>query len=193
MSHRHADCVVSDSSIHDHLHADRIFRTEASREAYLKLERVNPTDICDLLPYMAYIADKHKVIYVDMEDVVAYLARSETHGVDNSMLDLLLDTVMDNLGRRDEIHSVIWDTFSEDVTSILEAQLNMDCSDVLMSDAFNRAMQDLFELGMLIENYAINAGLPLIDCMSLYKFNKRNRGAVMFTLRTHQELFDDNM
>lgn len=193
MSHRYGDCVVSDSSIHDHLHADRVFRTEASKEAYLKLERINPELVCDIPLYNAYIASKHKVVYVDMEDVVAYLNRAETHGVDNSMLNLLLDLVMDNLGRRDEIHSLIWDTFSDDVTSILEAQLNMDCSDVLMSDAFNRAMQDLFELGMIIENYAINAGLPLIDCMSLYKFHNRNKGAIAFTLRSHRELFDDNM
>lgn len=192
MSHRYADCVVNDSSIHDHLHADRVYRTEASKEAYDRLRRINPEELMEPSLYAANTVNLPKAVYIDMEDVVAYLARPETHGVDNSMLDMLIDEVMDNLGSRDEIHSVIWDTFSDEVTSILEAQFNMDCSDVLMSDVFNRAMQDLFELAMLVENYAINAALPIIDRMSMYKFHKRTRGSIALVLRSYKDLFDDN-
>lgn len=193
MSHQHADCSVSDTSIYDHLHADRVFRTDASKENYLSLERVDPVNICSELQYAAYVSDKPKVIYINMEDALEYLARPNTYGVDPIMLNHLIDLVLDNIGQRDQIHNLIWDNFSEDVISVLEAQLNADTNEVLMSDVFNRAMQDLFEIGKIIENYVINARLPLIDTLSFYKLYRRSRGTIALTLRTHQELFDDNL
>lgn len=193
MDHLYADCGVSDTSIHDHLHADRVYRTDASRENYLALERVSPLSVCSELQYAAYVSNKPKVIYINMEDALEYLSRPTTYGVEAIMLNHLIDLVLDNLGNRDDIHSLIWDNFSEDVISVLEAQFNMDINEVLVSDAFNRAMQDLFELGKIIENYVINARLPLIDTLSFYKLHDRKRGTIALTLRTHQELFDDNL
>lgn len=187
---RYGDCLVRENAIDQYRTNDLAFREEITEGQYAALKRFDIEDIETEEIYSQITATLPTVIFIDMTDVYKYVKINSTHSLDNADISTLISLVADELGDESQLHSVIWEHFTDDLTSQLSAKLGVDENDILTGDAFNLAMENLYSIASIIVNYLVNVNVILINACSIYGYFQERNGVVAFKLRTFKELHD---
>lgn len=189
---RYGDCSVNneEDDVQQFLNNDLFFRSTTTVEQYNKIKRIGIDDIAEKHNYL-YISNQYPaVIFIDLKDINQYIEVNKDSGIEEDDLRTLTELILDHYGEQSTIHEIIWNDFADKIATIISAKLGLEYNDVLLGDLFNRYMKNLFDIGGIILGYLINANIPIIEEISLYKLGKINKGLLGLQQRSFEEIHE---
>lgn len=188
---QYGDCSVKEEDVEQFRSNDLFFRSPVSMDNYRRLRRIGFDDVAEIENYNSFVALYPAVIFIDLKDIAQYIEINKINGLDNEDLNKLVEIVLEHFGEQDMLHEIIWSEFADKLANVLAAKLNLDYNDVLLGDVFNKCMENLFAIALVVINYLVNANTPIVDNLSLYKIGKINQGLIGLQCRSFKELSDD--
>jgi hypothetical protein len=190
MSSKSSDPDIKDENdIEQYSQNDIAFRADVTFKKFFELRRANIEDFDSELLYRAYIAGLPDVVFIDLWDILKFLKIKNQNGFDAIDIRSIGEIVCDYLGDEAQFHEVIWETFDEDIASVIMACLGIDRDEPgwIFSLPFNTAMDVIVEIANVIKRYIVNAEYPLIGNASVYKVADSKNGILALKLRTFGE------
>lgn len=170
---------------------NNFFRSVITLEDYRRLPRVKFEHFLGEEPYKFYVRNYPPAVFIDMSDINQFLKSKREPGFDAINIEIIADVTCGYIGNNADIYEVLWNTFDEDVTAQVQAQLGVDEHNYQMTVPFNTAMGLVCEISQIVQSYLINSGYPLIEEKSIYTVGKSLGGLLGLRLRTYDELTRD--
>lgn len=167
---------------------ENLFRTPYTLDALEGLPSVSFEEVGGREGYATFIKDLVPVFFIDLWDVFKFLKIKQAAGFDPINLKTIAEIVCDFLGNDAEFPEALWNSFDEDVTATIVAQLDLSEYNAVMSVPFDNAMQVITSIAELIKRYLVNAGTPIIEGECVYKVADYKNGIIGLQLRTYEEL-----
>lgn len=170
---------------------DNFFRSGIKLEEYAALPRLKFDSFFGEDTYKYYIRQYPPVVFIDLGDITRFLRTTSEPGFDAIDINAIAELICEFIGLPDSIYEVLWTTFDEDITSVIQARLGVDELDSQMTIPFNNAMAAIGDIATLIQNYLINSRYPIIEHKSIYTVGVEKSGLLALRLRTYKELADE--
>lgn len=138
--------------------------------------------------YHQYTQGCAQFVFIDLGDILRYLRIGDIAGRGVIDIRIMADVTCDYLGDNSAIGEILWTTFEEDISEDIQARFGTEEMPCIHGEPFNDAIEAMYDVSLVIQNYLVNARFPLVETGSVYTVEKFERGLLVLRLRTWEEL-----